>query len=775
MNSQGTTYRINVDTNGNAVLPSLAQNADKADASLMKFTKDANGRLRDVNGRFVKTKQSSDQLGTSLAKVGNKAETGLGRMERKAVSSSKAISKLKGMVMGLGLTLSTGMMAASLVGTGAGFEKSMSNVQALSGATRTEMVGLKQAARDAGATTAYSAKQSADAMGYLAQAGFKAQQQVEALPATLNLAAAGGLDLARSADIATNILSQYRMKASETGVVVDQLALTQSSFNTNVEEMADAMNYWGPSAKAMKIGLSESNAVIGLLANNGLKGSLATRALGTSIVRLNKPTKQMQASINQLNLNLHDSKGQFVGVANMVEQLNRQTAGLNDKQKQAALSTIFGNEAIQEMNILLAEGADKIRYWTGELDNADGAAKRMANTKLDNLSGDFQILKSTTQEASLQIYDQMGPALRSVTKEATLFVRSMDTKQVGLTLRTTILQVRKGIVWLKENRKNIVALGKGLIILKAATLAYSQAGKIQAGVMMLGKTATLAKAMATGRATIAMRAFNMAVKANPLGLMLGVLTAVVSAVTLFRDRTKEATNAQRGLNQASLEAQLLKEESVGLVEDTKRDIRKAGLKTTSQRQLVSIRDNAIERKGQAEDIISDIKSNTLNSKEYKEYLELNNRYKSAIAAWEKGDYSVKGLTQRESLRMMTLKNSINDKPKSLTGFSLGQLNKIIKDNSLLIKKTNGLIKNESQPMLKVEPSVVDKTKASENIISGGASQRVINIKIDKFQDNVNFNMQGQINDLKDNMDEMRAMFNEMLMRVINSSNQTVNG
>ncbi len=773
MNSQGTTYRINVDTNGNAVLPALARNADKADASLVKFTKDANGKLRDANGRFVKTKQSTDKLGASVHALGSKAEAGLGRMERKARSSGNAIGKLKGLVAGLGLTLSTGLLAAGLVGTGAGFEKSMSNVQALAGATQTEMVSLKAAARDAGATTAYSAKQSADAMGYLAQAGYNANQQVEALPATLNLAAAGSLGLARSADIATNILSQYRMKASETGVVVDQLALTQSSFNTNVEEMADAMNYWGPSAAAMKIGLSESNAVIGLLANNGLKGSLATRALGTSIVKLNKPTSQMQKMMDQLNLNLHDSQGQFVGVANMVEQLNHQTVGLNDKQKQAALSTIFGNEAIQEMNILLAEGSDKIRYWTDELDNADGAAKKMANIKLDNLSGDFQILQSTVQETSLQLYDNVGPALRAVTQEATLFVRSMDTKQVGLILRTTILQVRKGIVWLKENRKTIVALGKGIIILKAATLAYAQAGRIQAGVLILSKAATLAKAAATGKAAVATRAFNMAVKANPLGLMLGVITAVIAAVTLFRDRTNEATGAQKGLNAASLEAQMLKEESAGLVKDTQRDAQKVGFKSTSQRQFVGIRDNATERKAHAEDIIADLKAKASNSDEYRELNKLRQKAKGGYKI-ENGVIT-RGLTTKEEFRMKSLAKTINNTPEASTGLTLNQLNKVIKDNASLISKANARIKEQPNALGKPTNTVVDTQKASENIISGGASQRIINIKIDKFQDNVNFNIQGQINELKDNMEEMREMFNEMLLRVINSANHMSNG
>ncbi|MFK5948805.1 MAG: phage tail tape measure protein, partial [Methylococcales bacterium] len=239
----GYTYTIKVDSNGNAVLPALANNADKADVSLRKagtgsekaFNKTGTsiGRARDEMGRFTSSSKS-----------------GFGTLQRSANRSNAALSKTRSLLAGIGLTLTAGAIATGIVSTGAGFEKSMSNVAALTQAAKSELVSLNQTAREAGATTAYSAKESADSMSYLAQAGYKTNQIIDALPATLSLAAAGSLELARSADIATNILSQYRMKAKDTGVVVDQLAFTQANFNTNIEEMSDAMNYFGPTAAA---------------------------------------------------------------------------------------------------------------------------------------------------------------------------------------------------------------------------------------------------------------------------------------------------------------------------------------------------------------------------------------------------------------------------------------------------------------------------------------------------------------------------------------------
>ena len=416
----------NLSYTGNKSLSQLNKQASKSNGTLRPLSSEAKAASSHINkignssnrsfstlyragqkakGLLGSIRTGSQKVITKIRQIGSTSDKSFKRLERNANHSRTALSRLRGMAAGLGLTLTTGAAMAGLVGTGAGFEKSMSNVQALSNATKTEMVSLTKAARDAGAKTAYTARESADAMGYLALAGYNAEQQISALPATLNLAAAGSIDLARSADIATNILSQYRMKAKDTGVVVDQLAFTQSRFNTNIEEAADAMNYFGPTAAAMKISLAESNATIGLLANNGLKGSLATRALGTSIVRLSKPTTQMRQVMDELNLSFFDSEGRFVGVAGMVDILNQRMGNLNDQQKQAALSTVFGSEAIQEMNILLAEGASKIRYWTNELENAEGKELKFSellvngNQELQSIklekNGDFRFKSNT--------------------------------------------------------------------------------------------------------------------------------------------------------------------------------------------------------------------------------------------------------------------------------------------------------------------------------------------------------------------------------------------
>ncbi|BDD10866.1 hypothetical protein FUAX_32980 [Fulvitalea axinellae] len=791
MSSQGYSYKIDVDTNGNAVLPSLVNNAERADASLNRFTKDANGRLRDANGRFVTLGRSAEGVRRKVGGLGPASIRGLGTLERRAKAGTGAMAGLRSTVAGLGLTLSTGALATGLVGTGAGFEKSMSNVQALSNATRTEMVGLKAAAREAGDTTVFSARQSADGMGYLALAGFKADQQIQALPATLNLAAAGGMELARSADIATNVLSQYRMKASQTGVVVDQLAFTQSRFNTNIEEASDAMNYWGPTAKAMGIGLAESNATIGLLANNGLKGSLGTRALGTSMVRLTKPTKAMRAVMDELNLSFFNGEGRFIGMSGMIGMLNERMAGLNDKQRQAALSTVFGSEAIQEMNILLAEGSEKIRYWTGELENAEGTAKRMADTKLDNLAGDFQMLKSATQEASLKIYDQLGPSLRSATKDATGFVRAMDTKQVGLYMTSLVTTGKKVAGFLFKYRKTIIGLGKAVVVLKTATLVYSGVVRAQAGLIATAKTLKYAYIVATRGATVATRAMNTAMMASPWGLLFAGLAAGITAMALFSDKTEKASKAQAGLNNRMRESKDAGKERLDTFEATGLDVRKSSMAGLTDAQVRSIQSRAKAR-------ISTIRDQKLDQKLLHENeVEARNARRAELdrlIAKKTADMKIvfKGsgnnpfdasykrleaqrdtlLEKREALQATGLQ-SIDKFAKGSQG-----LEKALKENQKLVAwATKRLPKTEDSPLGKPLPIMggKDDKKMSENIISGGASQRIINIQVDKFQDAINFHVKEAVGDLADKAEDMEELMNEALARTLNTANQAAHG
>ncbi|WP_082305018.1 phage tail tape measure protein [Persicobacter sp. CCB-QB2] len=781
--SSSTLYNIDVATNGNKVLPQLIRNAQAADQSLTKFSKDANGRLRDVNGRFVKTKTSSDQATGSLIRFGNSGASSIKKVEQQTSSLS---SKMKSLAAGLGMTLTTGAALGSVVGIGAGFGKSMSNVQALSGATTEQMVELRQAAREAGATTAFSARESADAMGYLSLAGFDATQQIKALPGTLDLAAAGNLQLAQSADIATNVLSQFRMGATQTGTVVDQLAFTQARFNTNVQEAAEAMNYWGPTASAMNIKLSESNATIGILANNGLKGSLATRALGTGIVRLAKPTSQMTATMKQLNLNFHDANGEFIGMADMVEHLQTQMSGLTTKQKQATLATLFGAEAIQEMNILLAAGSDQIRYWTQELENAEGTAAKMAAIKLDNLAGDFVTLRSASEEVALQLYDHMQPTLRLITQEATLFVRSLDTREIGGYLSETVKGIKSGMVFLMKHRKEIVMLGKAMLVIKTTTIAYSVALKAQTALTVAHRAAVVAHTIATRGAAVATRAFNLTMSMSPFGIVLAGLAAITTALVLFRDKSTEATTAQTKLNE-TMEATKLIDSSVDMMaKDNELDLFKLNKGAVNKDAAQSMFRNAYSRLGSLENERDKLELQTRAQREaaVEERVRLVSE-RDALKARLDNPMNTPGSGGGNAFGNHIIANQYTAKKQELLAFdkqtaAFGRKQMQAIESEILNAKNiialtrnagaseNGLMSPNSNTSNVIDPSA---GKTAESVVSGGARQTVINIDIEKFQDAINFNIEGEMEEIRESMDEIVEEITERLLRVLNSANQ----
>lgn len=291
------------------------------------------------------------------------------------------------------------------------FEKGMSNVKAITRGTGDDMKKLTTLAKEMGRTTAFTAKEASDAMTYLGMAGFSTQEIMESLRGTMNLAAASNIDLGRAADIASNVLTGFRLEAKETNRVVDILAATITSSNTDMEQLADAMKYFAPTAAAFGVEIEEASATIGLLGNAGIQGSLATRALGSSLARLTSPTKEMYFVMDQLNLEFFDTEGHFVGMAGMINKLETAFTGLTDKQKQAAITTLFGAEAIQEINVLLSAGSEQLVEYTQKLKDSGGVAQEMATTQLDNLAGKYTLLKSAVSGLLIEMGESPSSGL----------------------------------------------------------------------------------------------------------------------------------------------------------------------------------------------------------------------------------------------------------------------------------------------------------------------------------------------------------------------------
>ena len=437
----------------------------------------------------------------------------------------------------------------AMVSIGSGFNKEMSNVAALTGATGSSLKNLSAVARGLGATTAFSARQAAEGMGFLAQAGFNTEQITAALPETLNLAAAGSVELGEAADISSDVLSGFGLEAAQTGRVVDVMAKTTTTSNTNIREMGEAMKFFAPTAKTLGISLEESSAAVGLLGNAGIKGSLATQSLGSAFTRLAKGGGEVAKTSKKLGLELFQD-GKFVGIAGAVTQLEGAFAGMTREQKAGHIATLFGQEAFKNISILVDAGADKIRGYTDELRNSRGVAREIADTKMDNLAGDWAALKSAVGEVAISVYNFFRPALRGAV-------------QIIKGAVTTLMNMGG---WFQRNGRWIGALSAGvgtyIAVVQVAnrwTKIVTATQKTWAAITTFSTAKQKGLTGATKLATIAQRIYNNVLRANPYAMVIGGVLALGAAVWAYAGSVNRLSAAQ----QAQLDvAQKVKESTI---------------------------------------------------------------------------------------------------------------------------------------------------------------------------------------------------------------------
>ncbi|MEK5107213.1 phage tail tape measure protein [Cytobacillus sp. FSL K6-0129] len=347
---------------------------------------------------------------TSGLRAASSHVTQFARQNQQALQS---IGAMGAAVTGLGVIAVAGFGAA--VKTAADFESSMSRVGALSGASSAELEKLTAAAKEAGETTAWSASQSAEALQYLALAGWDTNEMIAGLPGMLNLASAGALDLATAADITSDMMSMFGIEADKAGHVADVFAKASTSANTDVQQLGEALKYLGANASALGWDIHESSAAIMALADSGVKGSMAGQAFATSLGRLAQPTAKMQKLMEKLNIDFFDTEGNMKSLPEVVGVLEDSLAGMTAQQRSAALTTLFGAEAFKHWQILINRGSDDLEKMTASLEKSGGTAEEVANKQLENLNGQLTILKSGLEAAAISIGEALLPALKFIT------------------------------------------------------------------------------------------------------------------------------------------------------------------------------------------------------------------------------------------------------------------------------------------------------------------------------------------------------------------------
>lgn len=408
-------------------------------------------------------------------------------------------------------------LGTASVTTAANFESSMSQVQATMGITKDSMSKvngqsvntmdtLSKLAKKMGAETAFSASECAEALNYLALAGYDTEQMCNTLPTVLNLAAAGDIALADASDMVTDAMSALGMGVDEAETMVDQMAKTASTTNTSVAQLGEGILTIGATAKSIKGGTAELNTALGILANNGIKGAEGGTHLRNIILSLQNPTDKAAAQMEALGVSVYDSEGNMRSMNDILGDLNKSMDGMTSAEKSNIIGTIFNKTDLSSVNALLANTGSTWDDLQQKITASGGAAQQMADTQLDNLQGQITILKSALEGLAISFGELLMPAIKQIVGWVQKFVDWLN----GLSEGTKKTVVTIALL--------AAALGPVLIVIGKV---ISAVGTIMTVVPKIARVINTVKG--------AFAALNTTMLANPIVLIIAAIAALVAA------------------------------------------------------------------------------------------------------------------------------------------------------------------------------------------------------------------------------------------------------
>ena len=395
----------------------------------------------------------------------------------------------------LGLTVPITGVAAASTSTAMNFEAAMNEVSAISGTTGKNLEKLSDLAKEMGRTTKFSATESAEALKFMGMAGWKTEDMMKGLPGILNLAAAGGTDLALTSDIVTDGLTGLGLSAKDTDKFVDIMAATCSNANTSIELMGETLKYVGPVAGALGIEMDDLSLAIGLMGNAGIKGSQAGTSLRAGLTNLVKPTKEMQKAMNKYGVEIVKTSDGSVDFMGTIQNLREKLGGLSETEQAAALSSIFGKEAMSGWAAVVNASEGDFNKLSNAISNSDGTAQKMSDTMMKGTKGALTEMKSALEGVAITIGERLSPFV----EKAADFISNLCAKFQELNPATqTLIMVISGVVAAIGPLLVIGgALVKGFVLIKAATVGLG-VGLGALSVPILGVIAGITGLIAAG-------------------------------------------------------------------------------------------------------------------------------------------------------------------------------------------------------------------------------------------------------------------------------------
>ena len=450
------------------------------------------------------TLDSSEYDRALMAAKGSTAKAGKGM-----VASIEATKKRMG-VAALGMGAAIGAFGVSSVKTGMEFDSAMSQVAATMGKTMDDLANetgkvdlawgkfsgnLREYAQEMGAHTKFSAIESAEALNYMALAGYDTQKSMEMLPPVLSLAAAGNMELATASDMVTDASSALGLSQEQTLEMVDQMAMAASKSNTSVQQLGDAMLRVGGTAKVMRGGTTEISTVLGLLADNGTKGAEAGTALRNILMSIQGG--KFEKTFGAMGISAYDAEGNLRSLKDVFMDMGEAMEGMTDEEKTDIISKTFNARDLKNVNALLGTSAERWDQLSAAIEDSEGSAEKMADTQLDNLAGDITLLKSAFEGLKISVSDKLTPAFRVLVQFLT---------------------------WCIDHASTL-----GPIILGLATAFGVFAVAINIGNIIKSVTTAFA-------------AFNAVLLANPIGIVVALIAGLVVAITLLWKNNEDFRN-----------------------------------------------------------------------------------------------------------------------------------------------------------------------------------------------------------------------------------------
>lgn len=450
--------------------------------------------------------QQAEQSATVLQKIGATGEK-LQAVGDKVSSVGQKLLPVTGVVTGLG---------TAAVKTAADFDSAMSRVAAVSGATGSDFDKLRDKAREMGAKTKFSATEAADAMNYMAMAGWKTEDMLSGIEGIMYLAAASGEDLATTSDIVTDALTAFGLTAEDSGHFADVLAAASSNANTNVSMMGETFKYCAPVAGALGFSVEDTAEAIGLMGNAGIKASQAGTSMRSIMTNLTGDVKLSGAAIGDVTIATTNADGSMRSLSAILADCRVAFGGMTEAEKANNAETLVGKNAMSGFLALMNAAPEDIAKVSGAVNNCKDAAKNMADTMQDNLEGQLTILKSQLQELAISFGDLLMPAVRSIVSGLQGMVDVLNAMPDG------VKQVIMIIALLAA------ALGPVLIII----------GKV---ISAVGTIMTIVPKLAGVINTVktAFGALNAVMLANPIAIVIAAIAALVAAFVYLWNTNEE--------------------------------------------------------------------------------------------------------------------------------------------------------------------------------------------------------------------------------------------